>query len=280
MTADLDGNAVAWYTYDAWGNILDYGGELARANPITYRGYYWDWATGLFYLQSRYYDPSLRRFISADVYMDTGQQVLGTNMYMYCLNDPVNLYDPTGFSGEAAAIWGGTMWWLKLIDGPLPFGDIIFWSGLAILGTAAIGAVDEIATTMPRTQTQTRTQARTGAQTRAETAERAIADTIANAPPGVHFWAARTHRGVVSIGEPLTTEQAIERVQSGGDVFAISRFHAHFLGIAAGRDDGFGIWGDLAGPSRSGRQYNHVHVTHIGQRGPRMYGGVHIYYLF
>jgi len=100
LILDVEGNVVAEYAYDAWGNILDYGGELARVNPITYRGYYKDWATGLYYLQSRYYCPALRRFISADVFMDTGVGILGTNVYVYCNNDPVNLWDPTGYTPQ------------------------------------------------------------------------------------------------------------------------------------------------------------------------------------
>jgi|GEM_PF-6408863 len=102
IVAILDeyGIIVAEYAFDAWGNLLYYSGHMARVNPITYRGYYWDWELDLFYLQSRYYDPSLRRFISADVFMDTGVGILGTNMYIYCNNDPVNFYDPTGFSPE------------------------------------------------------------------------------------------------------------------------------------------------------------------------------------
>ena len=95
---DASGNVVARYAYDAWGNLLYYSGPLARINPITYRGYYFDWETGLFYLETRYYNPQLRRFISADIYMDTGQGVRGTNMYMYCLNDPINWIDPEGTS--------------------------------------------------------------------------------------------------------------------------------------------------------------------------------------
>jgi len=95
------GEVVAWYTYDSWGNILEYGGELARVNPITYRGYYWDAELGLFYLQSRYYDPMLRRFVSADALLDTSQGVLGTNMYIYCLNDPINMIDPDGYTAFA-----------------------------------------------------------------------------------------------------------------------------------------------------------------------------------
>ena len=94
------GEVVARYEFDAWGNILHAEGELAHTNPITYRGYYKDWVTGLYYLQSRYYDPMLRRFISADVYLDTGVGILGTNPYVYCNNDPVNHIDPEGFKTQ------------------------------------------------------------------------------------------------------------------------------------------------------------------------------------
>ena len=45
--------------------------SLAFLNPLRYRGYVFDDETGLYYLQSRYYDPVTGRFISADVYVDT-----------------------------------------------------------------------------------------------------------------------------------------------------------------------------------------------------------------
>ena len=53
------------------------------SDAIGYVACYVDWETGLYYLQSRYYDPVLRRFISADVYLDTGVGILGTNVYIY-----------------------------------------------------------------------------------------------------------------------------------------------------------------------------------------------------
>ena len=59
-------------------------------------GYYYDEETGFYYLQSRYYDPEIGRFINADTYVSTGQGVLGFNMYAYCLNDPVNRIDVGG----------------------------------------------------------------------------------------------------------------------------------------------------------------------------------------
>jgi RHS repeat-associated protein len=78
-------------------DIWDVSGyNIGSINPIRYRGYYYDAETQMYYLQSRYYSPLFCRFVSADVYCDTGDGVLGTNMYCYCLNDPVNLCDPSG----------------------------------------------------------------------------------------------------------------------------------------------------------------------------------------
>ena len=54
--------------------------------------------TGFYYLNSRYYDPSVGRFINSDVYASTGQGVLDSNMFTYCKNNPVNYDDPSGYS--------------------------------------------------------------------------------------------------------------------------------------------------------------------------------------
>ena len=88
--------SVATYEYDAWGNIVSSSGRLAEINPLRYRGYYYDNETGFYYLQSRYYDPANRRFINADSYQSTGQGFVGTNMFAYCNNSPVDLYDQSG----------------------------------------------------------------------------------------------------------------------------------------------------------------------------------------
>ena len=90
------GTVYAEYTYDAWGNILTKTGSLADVNPLRYRGYYFDSETGFYYLQSRYYDPTLGRFINADSYASTGQGFLGYNMFAYCGNNPTNKNDASG----------------------------------------------------------------------------------------------------------------------------------------------------------------------------------------
>ena len=65
-------------------------------NPFRYRGYYYDTDTGLYYLQSRYYNPQWGRFLNADGYVSTGTGMIGFNMYAYCNNNPVMGYDPNG----------------------------------------------------------------------------------------------------------------------------------------------------------------------------------------
>mgnify|MGYP003291388509 CR=1 FL=1 len=51
-------------------------------------------------MQSRYYDPKICRFINADVYASTGQGILGSNMFAYCLNNPVNRIDCGGLLSD------------------------------------------------------------------------------------------------------------------------------------------------------------------------------------
>ena len=90
------GEIKAAYTYDAWGNILTQSGIMANRNPLRYRGYYYDSESGFYYLQSRYYDPALGRFINADSYASTGQGFLGYNMFAYCGNNCVISNDSSG----------------------------------------------------------------------------------------------------------------------------------------------------------------------------------------
>ncbi|MBE6686970.1 MAG: RHS repeat-associated core domain-containing protein, partial [Ruminococcaceae bacterium] len=90
-----------------WGNILsitnasgtDISGNathIANLNPLRYRGYVYDNETGFYYLQSRYYDPAVGRFVNLDAFVSTGTGFGGFNMFAYCNNNPVMYVDPTG----------------------------------------------------------------------------------------------------------------------------------------------------------------------------------------
>ena len=98
---NASGTRVVEYTYDAWGNVLSTTGTMANSlgytQPFRYRGYVYDSELGLYYLQSRYYDPALGRFICADGFVSTGQGLLGHNMFVYCLNNPIKYVDDDGY---------------------------------------------------------------------------------------------------------------------------------------------------------------------------------------
>ena len=108
---DRTGTAVVEYTYDAWGNILSVTGSMAstlgKYNPFRYRGYYYDNETDFYYLNSRYYDAEVGRFISADKFASTGQGLLGNNMFVYCGNNPIICADDGG------------EWWHIVIGGAI-----------------------------------------------------------------------------------------------------------------------------------------------------------------
>ena len=124
------------YYYDAWGNhkVVNANGDeitdqddIGNLNPFRYRGYYYDTETGLYFLQTRYYDPEVGRFLNRDSveYADP-ETINGLNLYAYCLNNPVEYADPTGSDPQ---------WWQWLVGGV-----IIIGLGIATLATGGAAA--------------------------------------------------------------------------------------------------------------------------------------------
>lgn len=104
---DSTGKAVVAYTYDPWGVPTITGdADLAALNPCSYRGYDYDEETGYYYLQSRYYDPEIGRFINADEvdYLGVGDSFGSFNLFAYCNNSPVVFSDHDGH--YAIAVFG------------------------------------------------------------------------------------------------------------------------------------------------------------------------------
>ncbi|MBO5064690.1 MAG: AHH domain-containing protein [Clostridia bacterium] len=109
-----NGADILQYAYDAWGNVTAIfdkssyeefveSAEAAVFTPITYRGYMYDQYSGLYYLQSRYYNPTYGRFLNADdtsILKQTAGEIHGANLFAYCNNAPIHLIDPTGRTGE------------------------------------------------------------------------------------------------------------------------------------------------------------------------------------
>lgn len=99
---DSSGTEVVGYNYNAWGETLSVTGTLASTlgnfQPFRYRGYIYDYETGLYYLRSRYYNPVWCRFINAD-------SVVKGNLYCYCDNNSVMNTDKNGFETEGVVTY-------------------------------------------------------------------------------------------------------------------------------------------------------------------------------
>ncbi len=85
------GQLATSYVYDSFGNLTASTGTIA--NPFQYTGREFDSETGLYSYRARYYDPNIGRFVGEDPIAFRG----GVNFYIYGLNNPINLTDPSGF---------------------------------------------------------------------------------------------------------------------------------------------------------------------------------------
>ena len=130
------GQIVVGYTYDAWGRLLTTTGTLKDTlglhNPLRYRGYVYDRETGLYYVQSRYYNPTIGRWINADSQLSTGD-LTGLNLFAYCGNNPVNRTDPTG-----EAWWH---WAVAAVVVVAAAAAVVVTAGGAAAGMAAVASV-------------------------------------------------------------------------------------------------------------------------------------------
>ena len=147
---NASGTQVVSYTYDSWGAPMSVSGSmsatLGAVNPLRYRGYVYDTETGLYYLSSRYYNPTWGRFINADTAdvlgASPGKANWDKNLFAYCDNDPVNRQDNGGdlwqevlvdalISGVVGGVFGLINDWMLGED--LSFGTLFnnFWKSFA-----------------------------------------------------------------------------------------------------------------------------------------------------
>ena len=156
---DKNAQTVAEYTYDAWGvptiRSDSTACRIATINPFRYRGYYYDEETGLYYLQSRYYDSQVGRFINADdsVMVGVVDGKISHNIYTYCKNSAVMHRDDSGYvaANVIGAIVGGvigaiggyvlTRWLADRLNLKGWKRNLFIWGLTAIIGAtaAAIG---------------------------------------------------------------------------------------------------------------------------------------------
>ncbi len=200
--------------------------SLGVKNPYRYRGYRYDTETGLYYLQSRYYNPEWGRFINGDSVLGATGQLLTHNMFTYSLNNPVNMYDSDGRFAITLAFVA-----VKAI-----FVIAAALTTVYAYHTVVKPLVSKSTTTlpMPTFKTKSKTQVKTKTKTKIV----AIPITKTEKKKSDYFVAVRKKGGGIDIREPLNLNQAQERVLSGGDVYAVSQLHAVFLAGTLGGMDG------------------------------------------
>ena len=143
-----DGTSIMSIYYDAWGNFEEEINcentqliMLAYEAPFRYRSYYYDSELSMYYLNTRYYDAKMYRFINADEvsYLGANGDLQAFNLFAYCSNNPVMYFDPCGTLAQEFII---SSWWITQVDGPLPVMDILF-GALAITLVVVDIAVQE-----------------------------------------------------------------------------------------------------------------------------------------
>ena len=159
VVGSATGQTAVSYVYDAWGKLISKTGtssdyaSIYEYNPLTYRGYIYDSETGFYYLQSRYYDPAVGRFFNADEV----KYVNGANLFSFCMNDPINNNNYTGYFGTpiqwACAVIGGIAGWffgdyvarsIGLFDGRwYQWQTYAYWAvrSLVVVGGAILGYI-------------------------------------------------------------------------------------------------------------------------------------------
>ena len=146
--ADASGATVVSYTYDTWGKLISTTGSMATTlgvkNPFRYRGYRYDTETGLYYLQSRYYNPEIGRFIStdtSDTLTATPMELTDKNHFSYCDNNTVMRADVGGefWHIVAGAAIGGLIGGISSIVAQAVSGQKINLTSVGI--SAASGAL-------------------------------------------------------------------------------------------------------------------------------------------
>ena len=138
---DSSGTQVVSYVYDSWGKLVSISGSQAETigevNPFRYRGYYYDTETGLYYLQSRYYDPEVGRFLNIDSVMGVNGDIHTYNLFAYCGNNPVCRADS-----------GGQSWWSVFVAAAAVFAVCVVTFVAAPVVAPVVGvAATSVATT-------------------------------------------------------------------------------------------------------------------------------------
>ena len=145
---DKRAQVIANYSYDAWGVCTitrdDTSIGIADINPFRYRSYFYDRDTSLYYLQSRYYDASVGRFVNGDLpeFILIKQNTLLYSLFEYCGNDSINDSDISGCLSAKQAANSVNVSWLLALFIPILYAN--YSKGLVAVGAYTAKVVSPI----------------------------------------------------------------------------------------------------------------------------------------
>ncbi|MCM1341395.1 MAG: RHS repeat-associated core domain-containing protein [Acetobacter sp.] len=258
---DTIGNIMASYIYDEWGNVkniikadsrIEEQLRLAKANPIRYRGYYCDAETGYYYLQSRYYDPSICRFINVDIPQIAKDNSIGLNLFTYCNDNPINNSDPSGMLAgilTASSIGAillalvaaiGITWALSTIISRIDYSFVAdMLNSLSSTYKLKYAVIKTLVVTSIRSAySYAKRIAKTTAKAVSTAISIAVADakvkTIVKNDRRYDYWVAYMSHGVLILGSRLSNNSAISRIRKGLNVMSRNQSYAKSAAYIAG----------------------------------------------
>ncbi len=285
---DAQGIELVQYEYDAWGNITatnapnvdaPYDEELANINPLRYRGYYLDNETGYYYLQSRYYDPDICRFINADAYIipqKSKEISVGNNLFTYCNNNSVNNSDNSGMVAGVLTSVGigmillaliaviGMTWTLSKtinnVDYSFVANNLSDLSRTYKLKATVIKAL--VVSCMKSAYSYAKRVAGKTSKAISLAISIAVADakvkTVMKNNKRCDYWAAYRSNNVIILGSKLSRNSAVSRIRKGLNVMSRGKSNARTAAYIAGNNR------QPVGPERHGYlgqgYYWHYHI--------------------
>ncbi len=269
---NANAEVVARYSYDAWGvcTVTQDTSEcgIAAVNPFRYRGYFCDEEIGMYYLQSRYYDPETGRFIKSDIpemMLLQVKKASGTNLFAYCNNDAIGGSDPMGILDAA-----GVARWLSASSVFAMFAENLYtaftatmtkiglyitgiltpkaaaafwWQPWVVFGiVAAAVAIVLAAVSVAKSKAQSK-------------ADENVRKKVSNKKHV--FYEAYFSSGTVTVGAGITQAKAVARLKSGQHVFTMFGFNAKMICSLAG--SAVPMW--HAKEQNAPNYYNHYHVS-------------------
>ncbi|MDE6658705.1 MAG: RHS repeat-associated core domain-containing protein, partial [Eubacterium sp.] len=311
---DKNGDVLVEYNYDEWGIIEsiktvyendEFSLAIANANPLRYRGYYYDNETGYYYLQSRYYDPSICRFINADVpeIVKASKNIEnGINLFAYCNNNPTNKSDPSGMVAPplvaaavavsigsillamAAAI--GISWALATIIQNIDYSFVVDVLNdlytthklkTSFIKSLVVGCMKLAYSFAKKAITTTSKAVNTKAKVLSKAISIAVADakikTVMKQDKKHDYWVAYSYRSVIYIGKGLSRSSAISRVKGKLSIFARRKQQARTIAWeAGGKKTPYGPENHCKDDSKGFYWHYHVYKQHTKN-------SAHTYYL-